>query len=66
MVSELEIYDLAGRLVWRFDISSLQPGVHDILWDGRDLAGRQLPPSVYFARVPIRGGYLSGKLTRLR
>jgi hypothetical protein len=38
------IHDVAGRLVRRLD------GGREVLWDGRDNAGRLLPSGVYFAR----------------
>jgi hypothetical protein len=47
----LEIYDVAGRLVRTFDGSTPQPGTHQVLWDARDDAGREVPAGIYLYRV---------------
>jgi hypothetical protein len=47
----LAIYDIAGRLVWKRDLSVRQPGVHQVAWDGCDAHGRSVANGVYFLRV---------------
>jgi hypothetical protein len=59
----LEIFDVAGRLVWRRALSGSAAGQRQVLWDGKDVHGRYVPAAVYFARVRDTGG--SGRSIRL-
>jgi hypothetical protein len=63
--SSAEIYDLAGRLVRRLELS---PGERSgsILWDGTDESGREVPSSVYFVRLASGGQEARTRLVRLR
>jgi hypothetical protein len=54
---EARIYDVTGTPVARLGgDGSLPPGVHAVVWDGRDAAGQKAAPGVYFIRVEARGG----------
>jgi flagellar hook assembly protein FlgD len=64
--AELRIYDMRGRLVWLRDLAHLPAGTHQVEWNGRDLDGRLVPPSVYFARVSVSPGAPGQKLIRTR
>ncbi len=44
----LEIFDVQGRLVTRFDLPAA-PGT--ATWDGSDAGGRRTGPGIYFARI---------------
>jgi len=47
----VSILDAAGRRVRVLDEGLLpRPGVRSVIWDGRDAAGRPVPPGVYFLR----------------
>ncbi|HET7224331.1 MAG TPA: FlgD immunoglobulin-like domain containing protein [Candidatus Eisenbacteria bacterium] len=46
----LELHDPQGRLVRRLIEGRVEPGVHELAWDGRDEARRALPPGLYFLR----------------
>ncbi|OYD14205.1 hypothetical protein CH333_08700 [candidate division WOR-3 bacterium JGI_Cruoil_03_44_89] len=52
----LKIYDLSGRLIRTFTLHSSLIPPHEIIWDGRDDSGRELPGGVYFCRLEIEGG----------
>jgi hypothetical protein len=54
----LAIYDVMGRQVRKLlDRAQLQPGSHDIHWDGKDAKGRSTPAGVYIARIwPVEDG----------
>lgn len=49
--AQLEIHDVTGRLVRRFDAS----GLRSLAWDGRDDAGQALPSGTYFLRLAVDG-----------
>ena len=54
---ELGIYDLQGRLVRQLVAETLSAGSHDVVWDGRDRAGRVTGSGVYLYR--LRAGDLT-------
>ena len=52
-VKLIKIYNALGQLVRVIDISSLQPGLHSLRFDGRDFYGNPLPSGVYFVRLVL-------------
>jgi hypothetical protein len=63
---ELNIYDLAGRLVARPLSERLEAGAHEIEWEGRDDAGHALASGVYFLRFQAGETTDTGKLILLK
>ncbi|GAJ10912.1 unnamed protein product, partial [marine sediment metagenome] len=47
----LVIYDILGREVTRLKQEQLGAGYHQVLWNSRDRAGRDLASGIYFARL---------------
>jgi len=47
----IDIIDLQGRLVREVHRGKLPAGVHELRWDGRDMAGNTMAPGVYMARL---------------
>lgn len=47
----LEVFDVAGRLVRTLFGASLPQGSHEVVWDGRDNAGREVGSATYLARL---------------
>lgn len=62
----LEVVDVTGRRVTVLLDAVVTAGVHDLDWDGRDDAGRELPPGVYFTRLAFEGELDSGRAILLR
>jgi len=62
--AELDILDVAGRMLRQ--VSSEAGGQHQLAWDGRDAAGRQLPEGTYFLRLSWSGGSASKRVTLIR
>lgn len=60
----VRIYDPNGRLVRRID-RTLPAGTNDVLWDGRDDAGRPAPTGVLFYEVRAGGLRETRRLVRL-
>ncbi|MEE3258737.1 MAG: discoidin domain-containing protein [Candidatus Latescibacterota bacterium] len=51
---QVGIFDLAGRRVRDLSLVQSRPsGTHRVLWDGRDGAGRLVPPGVYAVRLAL-------------
>jgi flagellar hook assembly protein FlgD len=64
---ELALYDISGRLVRRVVDDTGEAGPHRADWDGRDDAGRALPPGPYFYGVKLDGQLVGArKLTLLK
>jgi hypothetical protein len=62
----VEIYDARGRRVRTIVEGALGGGSHQIVWDGRDDAGRSTASGVYFAQVRSATEVLGGKLVHLK
>ena len=58
--TRLQLFDVRGRLVRDLLDARLGPGRHEVVWDGRDAAGRVLGSGVYYARLS------SGDAVRMR
>jgi hypothetical protein len=59
--AELQIFDVAGRMVRSLVESHLSGGVHRVLWDGRDGRGNSLKSGVYFYQLRVDGQLVSSK-----
>jgi M6 family metalloprotease-like protein len=56
----LEIYDVRGRVVRALVDGSVTAGYHQVVWDGRDDAGRSMASGLYFYRMAA-GGFAQQK-----
>lgn len=62
----IEIYTLSGKRVRAMEEGILGPGVHEVLWDGKDDFGWSLPSGVYVIRVCAGKSRVIGKVTLLK
>jgi len=62
----LEVYDVRGRLVRTLLDTEQSAGYYEIVWQGRDDAGRQLGSGVYFYRLVTPSYQKSYKLLLLK
>jgi hypothetical protein len=63
----LKVHDLAGRVVRVLRERVLQPeGRHEVVWEGRDDAGREVPAGVYLYRLQADGKSASGRMVLVR
>ena len=62
----LAIYDVAGRLMKRFEIHSEDNVTGVLRWNGRDREGTRVPSGVYFCRLQTTRGYVSRKILLVR
>ncbi len=57
---DLTIYDLSGRKIRVLETGLLDPGVHQVTWDGRDFAGRDVASGTYVLNL-IQGEYAASR-----
>jgi hypothetical protein len=50
---EIDVFDVAGRLIRTLCARVVDAGVHDVVWDGRDGGGEKAAPGVYFLRCSV-------------
>jgi hypothetical protein len=63
----VDIHDVTGRRVVSLARGDRLPaGLHALVWDGRDVAGRTVSAGVYFTRLRADERVLTGKILRLR
>ncbi|HPF36918.1 MAG TPA: FlgD immunoglobulin-like domain containing protein, partial [Candidatus Krumholzibacteria bacterium] len=63
---DLKIYALDGSLVRTLVSEALDPGRHDVTWQGRDDSGRQAASGTYFYRLTADGKTLVRKMTLMK
>ena len=52
---QLEVYDVAGRLVSLLVQQVQAEGSYEMVWHGRDVEGRMAPTGIYFYRLTAGG-----------
>ncbi|HKK72312.1 MAG TPA: CARDB domain-containing protein [Candidatus Krumholzibacteria bacterium] len=62
----VEIFDARGRRVRQLVDGNLPPGRRELVWDGRDDAGRRVGRGVYLLRATAAGEVRNRKLTVIR
>jgi hypothetical protein len=62
----LAVYDAGGRLVRSLVDGVVAPGVHELVWDGRNGRGRRAASGIYFCRFETEGYDKARKIVRLR
>ncbi|RPJ41486.1 MAG: carbohydrate-binding protein, partial [Candidatus Latescibacterota bacterium] len=64
---DLVVYDLAGRVVRTLVAGeSIAAGRHEVVWNGRDDAGRDAASGVYFCRLSASGHTETRRITLIR
>ncbi len=63
---EMDVLDVAGRVVSRPERTRLAAGEHRLRWDGHDASGRAAGPGVYWAIVRTGGQRLVRRVVRLQ
>jgi glycosidase len=62
----VDVLDVSGRRVRSLGAGLLDAGLQTIAWDGRDDAGRETGPGLYFARIESTDGVGITRLARVR
>ena len=62
----IQVVDARGRRLALLADRHYGTGLHDIVWDGRDEAGREAPTGVYFVYLETDNGRDAVKISLLR
>ena len=62
----VSIIDLSGRVVRTLETGNLSSGLHPLVWNGTDDAGRPLPVGVYFLRAVLGECKTSSRIVMIR
>ncbi len=60
------VYDITGRLVRSLVNEAAGGGYQDVRIDGRDQSGKRLPSGIYFYRIEVREGAVTGRFAIMR
>lgn len=63
---EIRIYNLLGQRVRTLTTSVFNPGVHELVWDGRNDAGQYQVNGVYLCRLQQDARFIHGKVILLK
>ncbi len=63
---QMTIHDTRGRIVRRLRLDELQPGLHEVRWNGEDDAGAAVASGVYYVRLQAPGTDLSRPVDLVR
>ena len=65
--AQLAVYNLKGQLVKELCHNEyLSAGEHSLVWDGKDLGGKDVSSGVYFARLTSRSGSANLKILLMK
>jgi parallel beta-helix repeat protein len=63
---EIDVYDVAGRLVERLARETQVAGKHAVVWEGKDRKGSPVASGVYFVRMSAAGQLFTRKMVLLK
>jgi hypothetical protein len=63
--ARIRVFDVTGRLVETLVDGELEPGSHEVRWDGRDRGGQRVASGVYLVRMQAGSFGATRKITRL-
>lgn len=62
----VEIFDVNGRCVRKYDTGRLDAGLHDFIWNGKNDYGQRLPGGIYFYRTAVGENSRTRKMILLK
>jgi M6 family metalloprotease-like protein len=63
---ELAVFNIRGQKVFAITGENLGKGAHSLVWDGRDLSGRQAAPGIYFCRLQAGNEVFTARMALIR
>ncbi len=62
----VQVVDLRGRRIATLVDEVVATGRHEVIWNGRDNAGHDVPSGIYFSRLEANGQVAHGRMTLVR
>ena len=62
----LSVYDARGRLVRELGRGPVEPGIHQVIWDGRNQRGQSVSSGMYLYRLRVEDFEQTGKMVLLK
>lgn len=62
----VSVHDISGRLVAELADRFSEPGIHELIWDGKEASGNSAPSGIYFVRVNAGAKTALSKIVLLR
>ena len=62
----IEIFNIYGQKIQTLLNNEIQPGLHSLVWDGRDKNGKELSSGIYLCRMRSESFFKSQKLILLK
>ena len=63
---EIDIFDIRGRRVRRFEVPASDNGVAAVTWEGADSGGRKVSPGIYIVKVTAESATIARKALIIR
>jgi len=63
---QLIIYDMMGRIVYRFKNEILPVGFHHLIWEGTDESGNPVSTGIYFCKMVTDSKIITKKMIIMR
>ena len=64
--AQLVIYNVMGQKVRELVAGTMTPGVHSVVWDGRDYSGKTVSAGVYFSQLRMNDQVVTGRMTLVK
>jgi flagellar hook assembly protein FlgD len=62
----VDVYDVRGRHVRQVHDKALEPGFHQLRWDGKGKFNQRVSSGIYFMQVTWKGNRVSSKVVLMR
>jgi len=62
---DLEVYSLEGRMIREIKSGLFSPGRHELLWDGRNSGGLEVPGGFYMIRLVSGDNIITKKVLKM-
>ena len=62
---QISVFDVRGARVATLVDEEIDPGAHEVTWDGRTFAGRAAASGVYFYKLQTKSEIRTRKMLRL-
>lgn len=62
----IQIFDILGKLVFNSTLNNINPGVHSLIWNAKDIYGKILPSGNYFVKLSSKNYFETKKIVLIK